>query len=113
MLKMLERAAGLSLTGQSDRKYRFGAIGIRSDGATVYATNGGIAGAQCPSAHAESRLSRKLDVSSVVFVARTLRSSGAVSMARPCLGCQLAMKHRGVFKVYYTINDREFGCIYF
>jgi tRNA(Arg) A34 adenosine deaminase TadA len=113
MLRMLERAIGLSLTGTKERKFRFGAIGIRTDGAIVSATNGGIAGSRTPTAHAESRLSRKIDVGSVVYVARTLRVSGAVALARPCFSCQMAMKHRGVSKCYYTISDREFGCIYF
>lgn len=112
MLRMLERAIGLTLTGQESRKYRLAAIGIRNDGAIVTATNGGVKGARCPSAHAESRVSRKLDVSSVVYVARTLHS-GAVSLGRPCKSCQLIMKHRGVSKCYYTIGPEEFGCIIF
>jgi tRNA(Arg) A34 adenosine deaminase TadA len=113
MLRMLERAIGLSFTGSEERKYKFGAICQRSDGAIVAATNGGVAGSRTPSAHAESRVSRKADVGSVVYVARTLRGIPRLALARPCKGCQLAMKHRGVSKCYYTINDAEYGCLYF
>lgn len=112
MLARLHQAAGLSLTGQESRKYHFGAIGIRRDGAIVTATNGGIAGARCPTVHAEFRISRKLDVSSVVFVART-NHKGTLCLARPCKNCQLFMKHRGMAKCYYTINDTEYGVIEF
>lgn len=112
MLKLLQRAAGLSLYGKEDRKFRLGAIGVRTDGAIVYSTNGGVKGAQTPSHHAESRLCRKLDFGSVVYVARVLKS-GEIAMAKPCIGCQIAMKNRGVAKCWYSINEREFGCIYF
>lgn len=112
MLTRLLQAAGLSLTGQESRKYRFGAIGERRDGAIVTATNGGVAGARTPSAHAEARLSRKLDVQSVVYVART-RDNGQIALAKPCKGCQIAMKHRGIAKCFYTISDTEYGCICF
>lgn len=113
MLRMLERAIGLSFTGSEERKYKFGAICQRSDGAIVTATNGGVAGSKTPSAHAESRISRKADVGSVVYVARTLRGSADVALARPCARCVVAMRNRGVSKCYYTINSQEFGCIYF
>ena len=112
MHSMLERAIGLSFHGKEGRKYHFGAFGIRSDGAIVSSTNGGTRGERTPSAHCEARLSRKLDVASIVFVARTTRS-GAVALARPCVGCQLAMKHRGVAKCYYTISSNEYGVLVF
>ena len=112
MLRMLERAAGVALNGQQSRKYLLGAIGLRRDGAIVTATNGGTKGERTPSAHAESRLSRKLDAGSVVYVSRILKNS-AVAIARPCMGCQMAMKHRGVSRCFYTINQDEYGCIDF
>lgn len=107
---MLERAIGLSLYGQEDRKFRLAAIGVRKDGCFVFSTNGGVKGAQAPSAHAESRVSRKVDVGSIVYVARTLKD-GKIAMAKPCQGCVSAMKNRGVYKCYYTISDDEYGCI--
>lgn len=113
MLKMLERAIGLSFTGSEERKYKFGALCERTDGVIVTATNGGVAGERTPAAHAESRISRKADVGSVVYVARTLRGTKVVALARPCSRCVSAMRNRGVSKCYYTINNREFGCIYF
>ena len=112
MLRMLERACGVALNGQQSRKYLLGAIGLRRDGAIVSATNGGTPGEKTPTAHAEFRLARKLDSGSTVFVSRILKNS-AVALARPCMGCQMAMKHRGVSKCYYTISETEFGCIYF
>lgn len=113
MLARLHQAAGLSLKGQESRKYRFGAICERRDGAIVVATNGGVAGSRTPSAHAESRISRKADVGSVVYVARTLRGTGQVAIARPCVGCQMVMKNRGVSKCFYTISSTEYGVISF
>lgn len=80
------------------------------DGARVQATNGGMAGCRCPSMHAECRLARKLDYGSVVYVARTLKS-GEIAMARPCVRCYAVLKAKGVSRIYYTINDSEFGVI--
>lgn len=112
MLRMLERACGVALNGQQSRKYFLGAIGLRKDGAIVTATNGGTKGERTPTAHAEYRLSRKLDSGAVVYVARVLKNS-AVALARPCMGCQIAMRNRGVSKCYYTISENEYGCIVF
>ena len=112
MLRLLERAIGLSFTGSEERKYKFGAICTRSDGAIVTSVNGGTSGYRTYSAHAESRISRKADVGSVVYVARTLRGTGVVALARPCSRCMSAMRNRGVSKCYYTISSDEYGCVY-
>jgi len=106
--RLLERAAGVSLGGSQDRKYYLGAIGVRTDGALVSAVNGGIANQRTPSAHAETRLCRKLDFGSTVYVARTAKN-GDFAMARPCKGCILSMKRRGVRRCYYTIGPDEWG----
>lgn len=111
---MLRIAVGLSLNhGKEDRKYKFAAVAVRTDGVIVFATNGGVSGERTPAAHAETRVSRKADVGSVVYVGRTLRGSGQVAMARPCVGCQMAMRNRGVSRCHYTINENESGVIYF
>ena len=74
------------------------------------ATNGGAAGCVQLAAHAEARLARKIDYGSVVYVARTLKS-GEIAMARPCDRCYAVLKAKGVNKIYYTVNDSEYGVI--
>jgi tRNA(Arg) A34 adenosine deaminase TadA len=91
------------------RQYRLGAVGIRSDGIVVTSSN-------IPSryqhnhAHAESRLVRKLNSGSIIFVVRILRC-GKFTMARPCLKCQCAMRKRNVKRVYYSIGNKEYGIL--
>jgi len=77
----------------------------------VTSTNGGMAGGQCPSQHAEARLARKLDYGSVVYVSRTLKN-GDVALAKPCARCYAILRGKGVRKVFYTINESEYGVIY-
>jgi cytidine deaminase len=100
-----------ALAGDTIRKYRLGAVGVRSDGATVTSRNLSTRVPE-PKAHAESRLVKKLDCGSTVFVVRVL-SDESLTMARPCAHCQKAMRGRGVKKCYYSINDNEFGVIRF
>ena len=84
------------------RAYYLGAVGIRRDGAIVTARNGS---SQCKlaSAHAERRLARKLDKGSIVFVVRVMRD-GRLGNARPCPACMLALKSRGVRRVFYSVS---------
>jgi tRNA(Arg) A34 adenosine deaminase TadA len=112
MLKLLTIAAQISLKGVHRRKAHIGCVGIRRDGTVVQSWNG-CAHDVAPSVHAEARLARKLDVGSVVYVARTRRDNGKIAISKPCRGCYLAMKHRGVAKCYYTISENEWGCIDF
>lgn len=63
--------------------------------------------------HAEARLVRKLDHGSTVYVARTRRDDGRIAIAKPCPRCEASLKHRGVLKCYYTINENEWGCLEF
>jgi hypothetical protein len=88
------------------------AVGKRTDGTLVQAWNVPSQGPN-PDCHAEARLARKLDVGSIVYVARTRRDNGKLAMAKPCKGCYLAMKHRGVSKCFYTISENEYGVIEF
>jgi tRNA(Arg) A34 adenosine deaminase TadA len=89
------------------RSFRLTAIGVRSDGAMVAASNGAVMETgrlhRCsfPKAHAEARLSRKLDVGSVVYVARASKS-GKAAMAKPCPSCKAFLKSRGCKRVVYT-----------
>ncbi len=95
-----------------------GAVGIRGDGAIVTASNGPVIifndekKGSFPEAHAEIRLSRKLDVGSIVYVARVRKGDGMYGNARPCKDCRTALKARGVKKVFYTIGPNEYGIWY-
>ncbi len=63
-----------------------------------------------PSAHAEARVVKKMNYGGTVYVARVSRD-GHLAMAKPCFSCMMAMKSRFVEKVFYSINDGEYGCI--
>jgi cytidine deaminase len=107
-------AAKIALLGDSkeaERQYRIGAIGIRNDGVMVCSSN---ISARTPNrnAHAEARVSKKLNTNSVVFVVRVDRSGG-FRMARPCSNCMQKLKRTKVKKCYYSINDKEYGVIMF
>lgn len=112
--KYLNLAKKLAVKGESkdaSRQYRFGVVGIRSDGATVTSNN-------VPNrkpdvcAHAEYRITRKLDMGATVFVVRITRD-GTMRHARPCPGCQRAMQLRRVKKCIYSINEHEYGVMEF
>jgi len=96
-------------TREAKRQYRLGAVGIRSDGAIVTASNIPI---RMPNvnAHAETRLAKKLDWGSVVYVVR-ICSNGTLAMARPCRKCQSVMRLKGVKRCYYSISTIEYGVL--
>lgn len=85
------------------RQHRLGAVGIRSDGVIVGASNL-CSRNKCPEAHAEFRVCKMLTPRSVVFVVRINRKDEFV-MAKPCKSCQQQMKMRGVKRCYYTTYD--------
>lgn len=105
----LNRALVMAQCSDDRKHFQLAAIGIRADGTTVASTNIRTP-IRCRSAHAETRLSRKLDVGSVVYVARASKL-GEWAMARPCENCQKTLRTRGVKRVYYTVGPSEFGCI--
>lgn len=91
------------------RSYSLAAVGERQDGAVVRAINGwGSEGPDC-SIHAECRCLKKLGLGGVIWVAR-VRKDGSVGCSRPCAGCRLMLRFSGV-RAYYTINDKEYGCL--
>jgi tRNA(Arg) A34 adenosine deaminase TadA len=96
-------------TREAKRQFRLGAVGIRSDGAIVTASNIPHRTRESK-AHAETRLAKKLDWNSIVYVVR-IYSNGALAMARPCRKCQSALRLKGVQRVYYSINANEFGVL--
>ena len=95
------------------RHYRLGAVGVRTDGTIVTASN---VPCRQPHArarsHAEARVVRKLNYGSEIFVVRILRNN-TISNAHPCAKCQKAMRLRGIRRVYYSISNDEYGVIVF
>ncbi|GAF74312.1 unnamed protein product, partial [marine sediment metagenome] len=63
-----------------------------------------------PNAHAENRVTRKLDYGSTVYVVRVLKN-GELANARPCKSCVTIMKLRGVRRCYYSIMNNEYGVL--
>lgn len=121
MLSLLLQAASISLpTHKNDpRGFWLGCIGIREDGAKVTARNGAVEFQSTIDkhqlfnyAHAEGRVLRKLGKGGVLFVARVSRKDKSLAMARPCDMCRLKLKMNKVSKVYYTINDNQYGVWY-
>ncbi len=96
-------------TKEATRQYRLGAVGVRTDGAIVTASNVPQRTPE-PNAHAEARLAKKLDWGSVVYVVR-IYSNGKLAIARPCKKCQIALRLRGVTRVYYSISETEYGVL--
>jgi hypothetical protein len=114
---LLRRAAKLAAAVSTDQEFRLAAVGVRSDGAIVQATNkavrvptknGGEA-TRLWNTHAEARLCRKLDAGAVVLVARV--NDHGWAMARPCRECLRLLERRRVVRVYFTIADHEYGVI--
>jgi tRNA(Arg) A34 adenosine deaminase TadA len=112
--KYFRLAKQVAMKGDScdaSRQHRLGAVGIRSDGIIVSASNIPCR-QQNASSHAEARLVRKLNHSSEVFVVRVLRN-GELGNAHPCINCQTTMRLRGVRRAYYSISNDDYGIIVF
>ena len=107
-MRMLIEAAKMALeTKQQDKNFLLGCIALRKDGAFVRSTNSTV---RVPNlnAHAESRVLRKAGHGAILWVARVLRD-GSWALAKPCGGCRLLIRNRGVKKVYYTNGPNEYG----
>lgn len=89
------------------RTFHVGAVGLRADGAVVYARNEAKE-RQAGDAHAEARLAQKLDVGAEVWVARVSREDGSMKIAKPCKHCERALRRRGVRRVVYTTGPNTF-----
>lgn len=105
-----ELAAEMAQSKDDRRTFLLGAVAVRADGALVKAVNG-------PStfplreAHAEKRISSKLDPGSVVYVVRVRVGDKEFGMARPCWSCLRALHAKGVKRIYYTISQIEYGVL--
>lgn len=102
-------AAKFAVSKVDERSFLLGALGERNDGTLVSAIN---LPSELPNrmAHAEYRLSKKLDYGAIVYVVRIRLMDGSFGMSRPCKNCQKVLIHKKVKKVYYTINQFEAGC---
>lgn len=107
-----ELAAKLAHGKDNTRSFLLSAIGERSDGALVQSIN---SPSVSPNrlAHAEYKLSRKIDVGSTIYVARVRLADGKLAMARPCHSCMKVLKFKGVSRVYYTTSPTGWGFIDF
>lgn len=105
MKHIIDLATAIASKKKDRRSFRLSAIGIRSDGAVVHAINGeSIPCAREPQAHAEARLSRKLDANAIVFVIR-VRANGDLALAKPCENCERLLRKKKVSKVFYSTNE--------
>jgi len=91
------------------RNYRIGCLGIRRDGTIVYSRNLRNRDKN-PRGHAEARLSRKLDYGAEVFIAR-IDCDGYWRNARPCKSCLAFLRQKRVRRIYYSINNKEYGVL--
>ena len=111
MFRLAKEVAKCGDCCEAKRNYRLGAVGIRTDGVIVASSNITTRQPQ-KEAHAEYRVCQKLDVGSTIYVVR-IGEFNRLRLARPCRDCQLMMKNGGIKKVYYSINENEYGVIVF
>jgi tRNA(Arg) A34 adenosine deaminase TadA len=110
-------AAGVALSNDEDdiRNFWIGAVGIREDGVLVSSRNGPVFSTEVdnyqlvPTSHAEGRLLRKLGKYGTIYVARLKPGTRELGMSAPCPMCQVRIKSYKVDKVYYSINDDQYG----
>ena len=58
-----------------------------------------------------SRYSPNLDLSKCsIYIVRILRNN-KIALAKPCIGCQKAIKHYSIKEVFYSIGEKEYGHI--
>jgi deoxycytidylate deaminase len=113
-------AIAAAISKNDKRDFLLGAMAIRNDGIRVTSYNGPAiiddkksTKSYYKEAHAEYRLCRKLDKGSTVFVVRVGKKDGKLKMAKPCITCQIAMRRKKVKRVYYSINELEYGVMIF
>lgn len=105
--QIFDDACDVALKGEARRHFYVGAIGARSDGTYVRSHNVSTPERnRC--AHAEFRLAKKLDVGSVVYVARLTKGLRMLACAKPCASCVNVLRKRGVRRVYFTIDDNTY-----
>lgn len=99
------------------KNFWLGCVGVRSDGVIVTSKNMGISSPDLhnfkpdPRTHAEGKVCRKMDKygDGVLYVARIAKVGEGLAMARPCNYCQPLIKAYNIKRVYYTINNNQYG----
>lgn len=120
MLDLITLAGKIALptTDKDPRSFWLGCIGIRRDGVLVFSKNGASHSTNTeeymnmPTVHAEGRVLRKLGKGGTIYVARIAKGTKQLAMARPCQMCQTRLKAANIGKVYYSINDKQYGVWY-
>lgn len=107
-MKYLDIATKIAKGTLDEPKNSFlAAIGERSDGILVMATNVRTKN-QFHGAHCEVRLLKKCDVGSTIYLVRITRD-GKWAMSKPCVKCQTLIKNKRVKKVIYTVGPDEYS----
>lgn len=118
MLEMFKLAAKMALpTSDIDnRGFLHGCVGIREDGAVVYSRNGAVKYTSTiehyqliPNSHAEGRVLRKLGKGGIIYVARISKKDGTLTTSAPCAMCSIRIKAFKVRKVFYSLNQTQYG----
>lgn len=106
--------SAIKIAGQCKNKKEFylGCVAKRNDGAIVSSVNHSFSGQRVFMHHAESRVLRKCDYGSILYVARVYKDRKTIANAMPCSHCQHFIRNMGVKKVYYTIDQNTFGVWY-
>jgi len=125
MLSLIKLAGKIAVPVSDDdrRSFWLGCVGIRNDGVMVSSRNGNIRNMFSKNTvnvesdksceyHAEGRALRKMDKGGILYVARISRKDGSFVMSRPCPLCQAKIKAKKIEKVYYSINNRQYGVYY-
>ena len=107
-----EIAARTACSKDDRRSFLLGCVAIRADGCLVKSLNSPTE-MQNRMAHAEYKLSRKLDSGAEVYVARVRLDNFKFGIARPCKSCMKRLKTMRVRKIYYTIDEFHYGTIDF
>lgn len=126
MNPLILKAAEHSKPSSNDdnRKFWFGCLGVRNnDGVEVLSKNGSIhllfSQSLNPNEmqrraeyHAEGRVLKKMTKGGSLYVARVSRQTGDLILSRPCGLCRAKIRSYRIDKVYYSINNIQYGIWY-
>lgn len=110
--EMFQLAADFSLKKRDRRSYYLGCTARRGDGAIVLARNEQTR-VPVASAHAEARISKKLDYDATVYVVRVISpfNNPEWAMAKPCPACFRQLRLKKVKRIYYTVGPSSWDFI--
>lgn len=115
---MLAIKAAMPTSENDLRNYYLGCVGLRKDRTIIFSQNGAFVYSspiemqkykKLSSAHAECRALRKMDKGGELFVARIRKLDKSIAMAMPCQMCQVKIKAAGIKRVFFTINQHQYG----